>query len=76
MAFTQKDWDNGQINIRAVVTVSKHANDWRFTMFFTKAVNLRSYWSCKLISVNEYKTVSLGSLLMLGFNIIKIINNL
>lgn len=58
LAFTQKDWIDGNINLRAVVTISKNANDWRYTMFFTKPVDIGSHWGCKVVSVNEFQTVS------------------
>ena len=61
--FTQKDWEDGNINLRVVVTISKEANNWTYTMFFTKPVNIKTYWGCKVISANEYKTVSQISLL-------------
>ena len=53
-----EDWVDGNINLRAVVTIQKEASDWRYTMFFTKPVDIRDHWGCKVKSVNEFQTVS------------------
>ena len=47
------------IDVRADIKISKAASDWRFTLFFDKPITKwRTFWNCKLLDVNEYKTVS------------------
>jgi len=46
------------IDVRAEIKIAKHASDWRFTLFFDKPITKwRTFWNCKLLDVNEYKTV-------------------
>ena len=51
---------NGIMNLRAIITVSKAAEDWRWTMVTSQPIDhFINFWNCKLISNNEEKTVSL-----------------